>query len=182
MCDDRVEVDCGARLRAVRTSAVNGATRVRRMSSRSRASRSGPPGRSRHSDSNGFASGSALPRSRTRVRSRPRSSPIGGEHAPAPTGVARSSRSHGWASRPVASERADRSGDRQIAQRGRRGPLDDLLAQVTRDYTWGVPLADAMARVREDDDCAASRRSRPPDWSGHASSVAARCRCCRISQ
>ena len=56
-----------------------------------------------------------------------------------------------WLHALVASGRPIEAAVVSIAQRGTGSvPLDALLEQVTRDYTLGVPLADAMARVARD--------------------------------
>ena len=56
-----------------------------------------------------------------------------------------------WLHALVASGRPIEAAVVSIAQRGTgSGPLDALLVQVTRDYTLGVPLADAMARAARD--------------------------------
>lgn len=56
-----------------------------------------------------------------------------------------------WLHALVASGRPIEAAVVSIAQRGTgRPPLDALLEQVTRDYTLGVPLTDAMARAARD--------------------------------
>lgn len=56
-----------------------------------------------------------------------------------------------WLHALVASGRPIEAAIVSIAQRGTgSAPLDGLLEHVTRDYTLGVPLADAMARAARD--------------------------------
>jgi pilus assembly protein TadC len=56
-----------------------------------------------------------------------------------------------WLHALVASGRPIEAAVVSVAQRGTgSAALDALLEQITRDYTLGVPLADAMARVARD--------------------------------
>jgi Flp pilus assembly protein TadC len=56
-----------------------------------------------------------------------------------------------WLHALVASGRPIEAAVVSVAQRGTgSAPFDALLEQVTRDYTLGVPLADAMARAARD--------------------------------